>query len=77
MGWLFAVALGLQERCRMAVWKALPPIAFGHALSVGAVIALVALLHASIPQGALSWSAASVLIGFGSIVWCAHGIPDG
>lgn len=65
MGWLFAVALGLQERCRRAIWKALPPIAFGHALSVGAVIALVALLHTSIPHGALSWSAASVLIGFG------------
>jgi hypothetical protein len=65
MGWLFAVALGLQERCRTAVWKALPPIAFGHALSVGAIIALVALLQTSIPHGALSWSAASVLIGFG------------
>ena len=30
MGWLFAVALGLQERRRGAVLQALPPIALGH-----------------------------------------------
>ena len=29
MGWLFAVALGLQEQRRSAVWSALPPIAVG------------------------------------------------
>ena len=65
MGWLFAVALGLQEQRRSAVWKALPPIAVGHALSVGLVVALVAVLHASTPHRALSWSAAFVLVGFG------------
>ena len=31
MGWLFAVALGLQERRARAVWRALAPIAAGHA----------------------------------------------
>jgi hypothetical protein len=65
MGWLFAVALGLQEQRRSAVWNALPPIAVGHALSVGLVVALVALIHASIPSEALRWIAAAVLIGFG------------
>jgi hypothetical protein len=65
MGWLFAVALGLQEQRRSAVWNALPPIAVGHALSVGLVVALVALIHASIPHGVLRWIAAAVLIGFG------------
>jgi hypothetical protein len=29
MGWLFAVALGLQEQKRAAVLRALPPIALG------------------------------------------------
>src|SRR6185437_14747270 len=29
MGWLFAVALGLQERSRRALWRALPPLALG------------------------------------------------
>jgi hypothetical protein len=66
MGWLFAVALGLQEQRRSAVWRALPPIAVGHALSVGLVVALVAVIHTSIPHGALSWAAAAVLVGFGS-----------
>jgi len=65
MGWLFAVALGLQEQRRSAVWNALPPIAVGHALSVGLVVALVALIHASIPYWVLRWIAAAVLIGFG------------
>ena len=65
MGWLFAVALGLQEQRRSAVWNALPPIAVGHALSVGLVVALVALMHSSIPYQALRWIGAAVLIGFG------------
>jgi hypothetical protein len=33
MGWLFSVALGLQERSRRAVFVALLPIALGHALA--------------------------------------------
>ena len=32
MGWLFAVGLGLQERDRRAVWRALLPLALGHAM---------------------------------------------
>ena len=65
MGWLFAVALGLQERRRLAVWSALPPIAVGHALSVGLIVALVALMHATIRSEVLRWLAAAVLISFG------------
>ncbi len=37
MGWLFAVGLGLQEQKRIAVLRALPPIALGHALSIGII----------------------------------------
>ena len=65
MGWLFAVALGLQERQRSAVWKALPPIAVGHALSVGLIVALVALMHANISVETLRWLAALALVTFG------------
>jgi hypothetical protein len=65
MGWLFAVALGLQEQRRSAVWSALPPIAVGHALSVGLVVALVVVIRASISYEVLRWVAAAVLIGFG------------
>jgi hypothetical protein len=42
MGWLFAVALGLQERRRGKVIAALFPIAAGHLISVGLVVALIA-----------------------------------
>jgi hypothetical protein len=41
MGWLFAVALGLHRSSLSAVFKALPPIAFGHALSIAVVAGLV------------------------------------
>ena len=34
MGWLFAVALGMQEGDRRAVLRALPPIAIGHELAL-------------------------------------------
>ena len=42
MGWLFAVALGLQEGRRAKVLAALPPIALGHLISIGLVVALIA-----------------------------------
>ena len=45
MGWLFAVALGMQERDRKAVVRALPAIALGHEASIvlvaGVVLGLV------------------------------------
>jgi hypothetical protein len=66
MGWLFAVALGLQERRRSAVFKALPSIALGHALSVAIVIALVAGARLAIPLGAIRWGGGVVLMAFGA-----------
>lgn len=65
MGWLFAVALGLQERSRRAVLAALPPIALGHALSISAVVAVLLLARASVPGMALRVGAAAILFGFG------------
>ncbi len=65
MGWLFAVALGLQERRRSAVLKALPPIALGHALSVAIVIAAVAGARLLIPLAAIRWGGGSALMAFG------------
>jgi hypothetical protein len=40
MGWLFAVALGMQERRLSAVWKALVPLTLGHALAIAATVLL-------------------------------------
>src|SRR5262249_59008040 len=36
MGWLFAVALGMQQGSARGVWRALPPLGLGHALAGGA-----------------------------------------
>ena len=65
MGWLFAVALGLQEQKRAAVLRALLPIALGHALSIGIIIAAVLVARISLPHSALKYSAAAILLAFG------------
>src|SRR6266542_3784660 len=65
MGWLFAVALGLQEQKRAAVLRALPPIALGHALSVGVIVAAVLLARVSLSHLVLKLIAATLLLLFG------------
>jgi hypothetical protein len=65
MGWLFAVALGMQEKSRRAVISAILPIALGHALSIAFVVALLWLAGASLPEKFLRYGAATILFGFG------------
>jgi hypothetical protein len=50
MGWLFAVALGFQERRLGAVVAALGPITLGHALAIGLVAVPVGLLGVVFPR---------------------------
>jgi hypothetical protein len=65
MGWLFAVALGLQEGRREAVVKAFWPIALGHAAAVTLVVAAVLALQVVIPLEVLKYVGAAALISFG------------
>jgi hypothetical protein len=65
MGWLFAVALGLQEKSRRALYRALPPIALGHALAVAVIVVPLALAQAVAPPWPLRTAAAVTLVGFG------------
>jgi hypothetical protein len=65
MGWLFAVALGLQEQKRGAVFRALPPMVLGHALSIGIIIGAVLLARVSLPHRTLKIAAAAILFAFG------------
>ena len=65
MGWLFAVALGLQEGRREAVIKAFWPIALGHAAAVTLVVAAVLAAQAVVPLDVLRYVAAGALILFG------------
>lgn len=50
MGWLFAVALGIQRRSSRALTDALGSILIGHALSVGMVVAAVWVLGEFLPE---------------------------
>lgn len=61
MGWLFSVALGLQQRSRGAVFLALLPIALGHALAIGLVVLLVYVIGAVIPYRWLQIGSAATL----------------
>ena len=65
MGWLFAVARGLQEGKRQAVLSSLPPIALGHEASIVAVVIAVSLTEQFVPPNLVRLLAALVLVTFG------------
>ena len=65
MGWLFAVALGMQERRRSAVCQALLPLGVGHALAVAAAVAVAVLAGAVVPIRDLRWPVAGILAAVG------------
>jgi len=68
MGWLFAVAMGLQQRRATAVLRALPPIALGHAASVLAAIGVIGALGTILPAEALRILAAALLFTFAGVL---------
>ena len=65
MGWLFAVARGLQEGRSSAVWRTLPPLALGHAIAIGVMVTVAAAVGLVLPSDVLRWVVAAVLLGFG------------
>jgi hypothetical protein len=65
MGWLFAVSLGMQDKDRASVTRALIPIAIGHELSIALVALLVISLGVLTDTTALHVGAAVALIAFG------------
>ncbi|MET8231743.1 hypothetical protein ABZS77_13850 [Micromonospora sp. NPDC005298] len=65
MGWLFAVARGLQERSPSALLRSLPPIAAGHLASVGIVAALVTATRSVTASTALAVAGGVLLVAFG------------
>src|SRR6202162_1449682 len=72
MGWLFAVALGLQDKSRARVLWALLPIAVGHLISIATVVALVGGLRmTSFNADYLRYGGGAVLIAFGvfRLIW--------
>jgi hypothetical protein len=65
MGWLFAVALGMQEGKRIAVWRALIPLTLGHVLAIAAAVAVAIVAGTALSSGMLRWPVALLLIGLG------------
>ena len=75
MGWLFAVALGMQEQKGSAVAMALVPIALGHALAIGCVVLGAALLGMALPREAIRFPVAALLFGLGIYSLVRHRHP--
>ena len=67
MGWLFAVALGMQRQERGAVWRALLPLAAGHLAAIAVVAVVVGVAGLAISLGWLRWVVAGMLLTLG--VW--------
>ncbi len=65
MGWLFAVALGLQKQSSRAVWQSLVPIAFGHVLAISLVILLAVIAGAVLPLHIMKICVVVLLVAFG------------
>lgn len=65
MGWLFAVALGLQEKTGKAVVNSLLPLGTGHLISVGVVLGVAQAVRFALPLSTVRILAGTALIGFG------------
>ena len=75
MGWLFAVALGMQEHRGSAVAKSLVPIALGHALAIGSVVVVATFLGTALPLLSIRYSVAALLVGLGIFSLVRHWHP--
>jgi hypothetical protein len=64
MGWLFALALGLQQKSERAIWRSMLPITTGHAASIIIVAALVLVAGHWLSITRLRYLAAIVLLAF-------------
>jgi hypothetical protein len=65
MGWLFALALGLQQRSERVIWVSLLPIAIGHAASIALVAVILMVVGKLISLSMLHLLTASILLAFG------------
>jgi hypothetical protein len=72
MGWLFAVALGMQEGRPSAVWRALPPLAAGHGFAIGAAILVAMAAGIAVSPSMLHWPIGLLLIAMGIVQQIRH-----
>jgi hypothetical protein len=77
MGWLFALALGLQEKRRSAVIEALLPIALGHAAAIAVAILVLDFAQHIFPLHMIKWPIAAILAALGIYRLFRTGHPRG
>ena len=77
MGWLFAVALGMQERRRAAVAWSLVPMTLGHALAIAVAISVAGVLGLVVSRDQLKLIVAAALFAFGAYRFFRHRHPKG
>jgi hypothetical protein len=65
MGWLFALAIGLQEKRRSAVLWSLIPIALGHAVAIAVALVAFRAFQDFVSIQVLKWGVAAILFAFG------------
>jgi hypothetical protein len=75
MGWLFAVALGMQEQKGSAVATSLIPIAVGHAVAIGSVVLTSVFLGKTMPLMVIRYLVAASLVGMGIYCLVRHHHP--
>jgi hypothetical protein len=75
MGWLFAVALGLQEEDGRAVWRSLLPLAIGHGLAIAVTVAVAVIVGLVLSPEVLRWIVAGALFGMGVFQLRRHRHP--
>lgn len=75
MGWLFAVALGMQENRAAAVWRALLPLGLGHVCAIASAVLVGILAGAVVPTNVLRWPVAAFLVALGMRMLLRHGHP--
>jgi hypothetical protein len=67
MGWLFAVAIGLQERSRKALARSLVPITIGHEISVALTVLAIEITGSAAGQRVGGIAGGVTLVAFG--IW--------
>ena len=69
MGWLFAVALGLQRQSRAMVMASLVPISIGHAASIAVVVGLLIVAGFLIPHTLVRIASGLLLLAWATYHW--------
>src|SRR2546428_12494880 len=75
IGWVLAVAVGMQEEKGSAVARSLLPVAVGHGAAIGCVVLTTAFLGMTLPLIVIRYFVAAVMVGLGIYCLVRHRHP--